>query len=157
MTEEAAAAAVRQVADVVEFLDIIELTDVAYHEISGRRTGEAGRAAEHDSQSVAMLFAWEPAQVAVRSRLELRAEDAEYVVDVVTVYSLSRPATLTDAAARDFAAKVAIMAAYPYLRSGLHDLATRLRVPVPVLGLLRQGQVVLDRVEDTTPPSPPES
>jgi hypothetical protein len=42
------------------------------------------------------------------------------------------------------------MTAYPYLRSGLFDMATRLRAPLPVLGLLRQGQVVLGQVETTT-------
>jgi predicted AAA+ superfamily ATPase len=44
----------------------------------------------------------------------------------------------------------AVMAAYPYLRSGPFDMSTRLRAALPVLGLLRQGQVVLDRVETTT-------
>jgi hypothetical protein len=147
MTQESATAeSLREIDDVLEFLDVAELSDVAYHEIGGRLT--AGSSEE--SQSVAVLFAWDASRVVVRTRLELRGQDAEYVVDVATVYTLDEPATLTEAAQREFGAKVAVMAAYPYLRSGLFDMATRLRAALPVLGLLRQGQVVLDQVESTT-------
>ncbi|MGF1661885.1 MAG: hypothetical protein ACFCVG_05360 [Kineosporiaceae bacterium] len=144
--ETAATESPREIGDVLEFLDIVELSDVSYHEIGGRRTVGSGE----ESQSVAVLFAWDPSQVVVRTRLQLHAQDAEYKVDVATFYTLSEPATLTESAQSEFGAKVAVMAAYPYLRSGLFDMATRLRAALPVLGLLRQGQVVLDRVETTT-------
>lgn len=137
----------RQIDDVLEFLDVAELSDVAYHEISGRRTATTDA---EDSQAITVLFAWAPSRVAARTRLEFRGQDAEYIVDVATIYTLSEPVTLTDKAQREFGAKVAVMAAYPYLRAGLFDLATRLRAALPVLGLLRQGQIALDHVESTT-------
>lgn len=147
MSDGTATQTPRQINDVLEFLDVAELSDVAFHEIAGRRVSGVD---SQDSQSIAVLFAWDLGTVAVRTRLELRWQDAEYTVDVATMYTLSEAATLTDDAQREFGAKVAVMAAYPYLRSGLFDMATRLRAALPVLGLLRQGQVVLDQVETMT-------
>lgn len=43
----------------------------------------------------------------------------------------------------EFLERVAMMAVYPFQREALATYATRLRVPVPTLGLVRQGEIDL--------------
>jgi hypothetical protein len=80
-------------------------------------------------------------------RMSFRASaiqpDADLVVAVQTVYVRldDKPplANLTAAVSRDFIERVAVMAAFPFLRQGLISLASMLRVEPPVLHLLRAG------------------
>ena len=47
---------------------------------------------------------------------------------------------LGQAAIHSFIEKVALMAARPFLREGIATIAARMELPVPVLGLMKQGQ-----------------
>lgn len=47
---------------------------------------------------------------------------------------------------KEFIEKVAVMAAYPFLRQGVATMATVVEAPVPLLGLLRSGEFRLDQL-----------
>lgn len=57
----------------------------------------------------------------------------------MSVDKLSGPVTIPEAINVEFAERVAFMAIYPFIREHVFGIATRLKHPAPVLGLVRQG------------------
>lgn len=128
----------REIADIQDLLFVLDLKGVRYYEISGRRLPE--------DRPDDMLFALEIQQRHHESTFEIRFKlgvthpQADYVIDVASIYGSTEPITFGDALATEFIEKVAVMAVYPFLREALASTAARLELSVPMLGLLKAGQ-----------------
>jgi hypothetical protein len=77
-----------------------------------------------------------------RFRFRSRFTDAsgEYVADFEAIYSLPELADVAQPILTEFAERVAFMAIYPFLRASIFASASRLGLPIPVLGIVRQGE-----------------
>lgn len=62
-------------------------------------------------------------------------------LSVVTAYTSERPFVLSDGAPGDFASKVALMAAFPYVREALADLTVRVSGAAVLLPIIRLGEL----------------
>lgn len=54
---------------------------------------------------------------------------------------------LGQAAIHSFIEKVAIMAAWPFLREDIATIAARMELPILMLGLIKQGQAKVQLIE----------
>lgn len=131
----------RHVDDVVEFVELADLVDVSILRISGER-----REGEDDSrsrQSMRVLQRADEAHVEVRCVMEVVTPEGRFVADVATRYDYVEPLVVEESVLEEFTARVGVMAAYPFVREAIHQTATRMRLPAPLLGLLRPGQIEL--------------
>lgn len=79
-------------------------------------------------------------------RMTIDTSDGQLVDTVSVSYTRSTSDVIPDAVQDDFVERVAIMAAFPYLREGIQALGSRLEFdPVPVLPVLEQGQFTAQR------------
>jgi hypothetical protein len=147
-----AASTYGSVSDIVAEADIV---DVVYYEVAGRRRelsagdrdvleqpgGEPG--SDDQAPSFEILLRSDDSRLEVRCRGTVVNVQGQLQVDVAVVYALPSASTVPEPLLREFAEKVGIMAVYPFLRESLVGIATKLRLPVPVLGILRQGSLTL--------------
>lgn len=118
--------------------------------VSGER--HQGEATPEPSQSLQILQHAEHEHVEVRCVMEVVTEEGRFVADVASRYDYSEPLQVEDAALEEFTARVGVMAAYPFLREAIHQTASRVRLPAPLLGLLRHGQVELTQHDGPADP-----
>lgn len=135
---------------------LAELADVVFYQVSAQRKEVADEAVaqlESESEETADF----PMQILVRhdeTHLEVRVRgvsdrvDATYVLDVGARFTFAQPVEFEPPALQEFVERVGVMAVYPYIREGLHDLAAKLRLPAPLLKLIRGGQVQLQPSEE---------
>ena len=121
-------------------LDFVELTGIVIYELQGvRREGKDEAEVEisveerHDANSLEARF-----------RMVVSDSLATYTADVGTRYQTSQPVELSKPVVKEFIERVAIMAAYPFIRESIATTAARMQLAVPVLGLLRSGSFSLD-------------
>ena len=131
--------------EIVDLVASVDLKSVRFLEASGTL---ASLLPEPPLESVANMevntLSWGKAiEVWVRMTVQI-PEQAMLRVAVSTVYNRDDDVEVPDDVRRDFVARVAVMTAFPYIREGVQSMATRLAVDVPTLGLLKQGQVVLE-------------
>lgn len=145
--------------DIHELLEQIELTETRLIERSARlkvspEPGEGLRSlAEADPEgqmSIAVLpISWD-ARLETWFRLTLSNEQAEIVTAVAVVYQRETDAEIPPELRKEFIERIAVMAAYPYLRTELQHQATDLRVGDVTLPILRQGEFQLPEESDAT-------
>lgn len=133
MTEPASKA----VEDVQALLDIVDLESIDVYEVRARAMTRGPEFDEGFLIKAAIDF--RPNQMRTRFMMTFNATEAEYYVDLASVYVLEVEVEVPQAIAVEFTERVGIMSAYPFLREQIFGLATRLGQPVPVLGLLRAG------------------
>lgn len=141
------AASTRQPQSVAELLAMAELEDVAYQEISGKRTerpeGDTGSGATSATSETFVKVAVVDGRFIVRCRTTLEAPDAEYVVEAEARYLLDGEVDIPSAIQREFSEKVGVMTVYPFLRSAILEMSSRLGAGRAVIPLLRYGGVSL--------------
>lgn len=138
MTEQTEQTEPHRVTEVRELLELLELTSVRFVELSAR-LAEEERDAEMDID-VAVTNLQTEVSFNQRFRMSIQHPRADLAVEVETGYTAKDPITYTPEIGTEFIERVAIMAAFPFLREGLASLASKLELPVPILGLLRAGQ-----------------
>lgn len=77
-----------------------------------------------------------------RFEFQFKATQWQAVIAVITYYEGCQEFALAPEVPADFASRVALMAAFPYVREALSDLTTRVTGTAVVLPLLRPGQIV---------------
>ena len=77
-----------------------------------------------------------------RFEFHFKAAQWQAVIAVITDYEGCQEFALSPEAPADFASRVALMAAFPYVREALSDLTTRVTGTAVLLPLLRPGQIV---------------
>lgn len=141
----------RLVEDVHELVQLLELTDCRCYEISGRRREETqgesreglGQSLANETVALEVKIGSDDTHLEVRLRGSLDRLDVEITADVSCIFTAGEPFKTSTAVRTEFAEKVGVMAVYPYLREAVSDVALRLGAPVPLLSLLRPGQVKL--------------
>ena len=138
-----------EVADVRALLDLVELEGIDVYEVRARTVNRPEGFDE--GYTIKAGIDVTTGQMRTRFSMTFNASEAEYFVDLGAVYSLASPVEVPQPLAIEFAERVGIMSAYPFLREQVFGLATRLGQPVPVLGLLRQGMFTLsvEKPDDT--------
>ncbi len=140
-----------EVEDAKQLLQYVELDGIETYEVRSRLVSrEASEEEFEEGYQIKAGIRFEPDLVRTRFTLTFDATTAEFVVDMAVRYRLETNVTVPQAVAVEFAERVGVMAAWPFLREHIFALATRLGVPVPVLGLLRQGDFSLTPDEPST-------
>lgn len=133
----------RRVEDVHEMLNLVNLTEVFPTELSAvRATNEVG---SELVQSQELMWRDIDGGFEILLRASISAQDANYRVGLVAQYKRSEPFDADESVVKEFIEQVALMTLWPYLRSAVSELGTRLRTSTITLGLLRQGGVSLSR------------
>ncbi len=135
-----------------ELLEQIELTEIRLIERNARlkvspEPSQGLRClAEADPEgqmSIAVLpVSWD-ARLETWFRLTLSNEQAEIVTAVAVVYQRETDAEIPPELRTEFIERVAVMAAYPYLRTDLQHQAIDLHLGNVTLPILRQGEFQL--------------
>lgn len=137
----------REIEDTVELLEYIDLEGVEIYELHG--IGVEDRGEEYaEGYEIQAAINSEPGVFKARFTMKVHARGADYRTDLALRYGFSEPVSFSPEIAVDFTERVAFMSAYPFLRESAHTTATRMGHPVPVLGLIKQGEFKL------TPGSP---
>lgn len=135
--------------DVRELVSNVELIGVKYLQISGQAKPqeEEPRPETEDISSADVHFSVQeshgPAAIEVRFKVHVDHPQAQYDVELATRYASQVEYDLEQDVVRDFIEKVAVMAAFPYVREAISSMAARLELEVPILGVLRQGEFSL--------------
>lgn len=132
----------RAIADVVELLGYVELTDITHYEVSGvRRQTKVEDDFEAGARDPQVMVRSEDGKLETRVRLTFESVDARLVADIAAIYTLSEPLEIDEDVISEFLERVGIMAVYPYLRAALHGSAAQIGVDAPVLGLFRPSSL----------------
>lgn len=145
------------IATVEELVEHIELTGLRAFEISGKRADPAPGATlpepREDSHPVAAAVAMEIMEshtsdsIQTRFRAIVQHDDGDYVADFGLSYTFSEPLSLSEEAVHGLLSRVAVMSAWPFIREAVASTAARMELEVPILGLVKQGQFELTRVQ----------
>jgi hypothetical protein len=145
--------AVIEVEDTRHLLDLLALDDIYYLRLNVDRVNNSDDAEVADGPRLdhEIFSRHGDRNMSVRLRTTVEAVDAVYQVDVVTDYASMQPFVASESVRQDFIERVAIMAAWPYLRMAVSDLSSRMRAEQITLGLYRVGDINLG---DPTPADP---
>ena len=133
------------IASIEELVQVLDLVDVSFVEERGRLVvrseGEdAGRDWPEHVNQLSITQSKDKTGIRFRFRYVLAQADVEYVADLRAEYVAEDPFDVSQGIKLDFASRVAFMTTYPYIRASISGSATRLGQPVPILGLVRQGE-----------------
>lgn len=123
-----------------QLVEATELADVRFYEVHGQRNAAAP---PDGTWSIRVLTNQVATELQLRFRVEVSGAGASYTADAAAVYTLQEAKEVPPDLVREFAERVGIFAAFPYLRSSIGNLAAQLGVDRPVLPMLRQGMVRL--------------
>jgi len=140
--------------DIFELLQAATLKDVRTIERSAvLKLGEKGLAALGEIEPAGdmaldlNLVSW-GSRIEVWFRVDLQSPQLQVRAAVAVVYERGSDEEIPEDVRVEFLEKVAIMAAYPYLRAEVQELAAGLRAGNVTLGVLRQGEFRVEpRVE----------
>lgn len=129
------------VSDAKQLLEYVELEGIETYEVSARLVERAEGFEEDYFIKAGIRF--DSDALRTRFTLTFSAAAADFTADLAVKYRLDEDVTVGRQVAVEFAEKVGVMAAWPFLREHVFGLASRIGQPVPVLGLLRQGEFSL--------------
>ncbi|WP_449283229.1 hypothetical protein [Leucobacter sp.] len=135
----------RQVSDIHELIELIDLEGIAKHEERARVVRVSSENAESEVRQVNSLGLERrfPEGFSLRLRTVVGFEDAEYVSDIAGLYSFSEPAEASADVLQEFIERVGFFALYPFLRESVFSSATRLGRTPPLMGLIKAGELSL--------------
>jgi hypothetical protein len=142
----------RSFADVAEFVANVDLEDIYCLEERARLilwTDEQLEGRTLPENSNAMGISRGDNQFRFRFRTVFTDRTAEYVADWEAFFALPEPAEVSDELLREFAQRVGFFSVYPYIRASIYGCASRLNQPIPVLGIVRQGEFELGDIMST--------
>lgn len=128
-----------EISDLEELVALIELLDVVFHEVSGKRTDEQSE--DPDALEISAMWRRDAEKLATRFRATVRGEGGEFVADAEAIFSLAEDREVGEDVVQSFLERVGIMVVYPYLRAAVAESATKLSLPRPVLKLIRANEV----------------
>lgn len=142
-------------ADARELLDFINLTDVRYYEVSARRVDDPEDRPDEPQPTMELMEHHDDQKLIARFRMTVATRAADLKADLAVHYAISEPLHLTPPVVAEFLEKVAVMAAYPYLRESIATSAVRLGIDVPTLGLMKQGDLQVELPGTVSEDDPP--
>lgn len=144
--------------DIVELLGTVRLLDVrTIQEVAELKVdaspGQGLSSLAEESSEGSLSIDINPVSWGTRIEIWFRARfetpTANLVAAVAAVYERDTDDEIPEETRTDFIEKVGIMAAYPYLRTSLQDLAATLRMGTLTLDILRQGEFQMAPTEPT--------
>lgn len=134
----------RLIQRIEDLLDIVELLDIRFFELSGvvDRTALGGPEGSTEYQSPTQLQLGQSddrRQIGVTVRVETKTDIASFVVEAAVEYACSEPVELTEDVKVEFANRLAFMNLVPFVREGLITTAARLRVNPPIIPIIPGG------------------
>lgn len=133
-----------KIADILDLVAVIELENILVNEERARRlswSDEELASREFPISTNSLGISGDKDRLRFRFRALFTDADGEYTADLEAIYVLTEPMEVEQPVLHEFASRVAFMAVYPFLRSSIFGSATRLGLPVPVLGIVRQGDM----------------
>jgi hypothetical protein len=125
-----------------------ELVDIHYIELNSRRkqtdSSDSVDVSAKSEAPIDVSIQGSKSQLLVRCRIEVENEAVHCLADIVAEFSIAEGAEISEELGVEFAEKVGVMVVYPYLREAVHDLASKMRLPPPLMLLARQGQIKLN-------------
>ena len=141
-----------------DLLAVVELDGIEVYEVSGRGVDRGAVDDYEENYDIKVAVNVTPEFLKTRFNMTFNAAVGEYRVDLAVRYRIEEKGlTIPPAATVDFAERVGVMAAFPFLRENIYNIASRLGDPIPVLGLVRQGQFKLEMEQpnpDEVKPAP---
>lgn len=138
-------APLRYVSDTRELLEILDLDDVYFMKLSAERgVNDDSELVEGPRLNHEIFTRPHMDGLGIRLASLVEAKDATYEVDIVTEYVSGEPLDIDPATLKDFVERVAIMAAWPYLRSAVNGLCAQMRAEQITLGLHRPGDLQIE-------------
>ncbi len=131
------------VSDVVELVGRSEVEDIVFYELHAERAAVPTVEEPRGLETMRVMQRRDAHSVEVRCRAEVHGADGFYVVDAAVLYRFHEELQISEAILREFVEKVGVMAVYPYIREAVCALAAKLRLSVPILGIIRSGEVHL--------------
>lgn len=136
--------------DILELLQTVELKDVHCVQLTAERRGDPEQGLSEivpeDGEPAAsmqvMPIRWD-SLIEVWFRAVLETGNAKIIAAYAVQYTRKSPDPIPEPVRVEFVERVAIMAVVPYLREAIHGLGAKLRVPAPLLPILRQGEFQL--------------
>jgi hypothetical protein len=127
-----------------------ELIDVLFFEVSAKRLDVATEPQPMEIPLVAQIGQPEDnSEIIVRIAVDLAGHQADFRVDVAARYKLEEPRLFTDPERVSFAESGPMLTLVPFVREALMSSASRLRVDVPLVPLLRVRVPLTGRPEAT--------
>lgn len=144
-----ASKAARAIETVEELVAHIDLVGVRTYEVSGKRAEpvEVDARPTEANMSIQVLENHGPEQIETRFRATVEGRDGDFAVDLGVLYRFDEPLELSRDAIEGLLERVAIMAAWPFIREAVATTAARMELEVPLLGLMKQGAFTVDRVD----------
>lgn len=130
-----------QVDSVDELVAIAELVDIVFFEVAGKRSASSPAEDSDDSPDIDISVRTSSTGIDVRCVCRVSGGGGEYVCDAAARYDFGRPVEIRDPVLPEFVRRVGVMAVYPYLRESITASAAKLRLPPPLLRLLRPVDV----------------
>jgi hypothetical protein len=131
----------RQVTSLDEMIDGLDLQDIRYQELSGRRTGQpAPEKPVSIELPMNLQVVWNDDQnsFAVVFKTEIKLPQAEFVIAVSVHFRMGEPSEVDENVMQGFLGETAFNLAYPYIRQAATTLSSQLRVsPVIMLPLMK--------------------
>ena len=136
------------IGSVEELIQLVELSDIQFEEVSAGKTADSG-GSTGSSDEIAIKFditeAREGSALAVRVAASLMQESISIRVTAVASYAMSTEREIPRPVVEKFIENIAFFSVYPYLRSTIHSLSTLLGERQIVLPIIRVGQISLSR------------
>jgi hypothetical protein len=131
----------------LDLVNAVQLSDVLCLELVAQRQVDAAQvtpppADEPDSgQTVLSIHpvSW-GTDIEIWVRAEVATVNANLACTFAVQYERSNEVDIPQEVKTDFIERVVVMAAVPYVREAIHSLGSRLRIPSPLLPVLRQGE-----------------
>ncbi|NQX22719.1 hypothetical protein [Curtobacterium sp. VKM Ac-2852] len=146
-TAHEAADSPRQVGDIHEMVELVELSDVFVWEERGRRIDETATEDDGEPRIRQVLNVGDRDDfLGVAFRFRMSVDDRqgnEFIADYQARYELAAPTQFTPEVRAEFAERVAFFTVYPYLRASIQMTASRMGAPAPVLAIVRAGEFKL--------------
>lgn len=131
----------RAIEDIRELLDLVELVDMRVYSAAGHRKDSLASQGHDESGEIELNFMERHTEEVIENRFRMKVENEEavYSADIGAIYSLREPVNPVPSLIAEFAERVGFMSVFPYLRESISTSASRLGLPIPVLGIVRPG------------------
>lgn len=135
---------VRVIDDIMELMEIVNLTAIRPFALVAQVTGPAADPPTEPEITLEYAELLTEVEFHTRFKLEVKESDATYVADIASIYEMSEPVKLDHAVAIDFAERVGFMATFPFLREAITTSAARMGRAIPLIGLMRPGDFKIE-------------
>ncbi|GAA1993358.1 SecB-like chaperone SecBL [Isoptericola halotolerans] len=150
-TRAEADSALRRIEDVRELLELADLTQIVTYALSAKRVQNQIETMDDAEQELQAQTRYDGKHLEARFALRFHAPNVDYFADIGGIFETPETVELADNVVPEFLSKIGVMAVFPYLREAVSGLGARLGAQVPVIGLLRLGDITFSAPDGSDP------